>query len=577
MATIISDPTTLISGGDSGTAFAAPLSLDTTAKTITITPGSGVLPLAADGVTGQALYSALKILWKNNSTYIKFPFPMEAITPEQFEFINGWAPANDVTRKSLRTCGWVERNTSNAIVKMFAGVVSLGSLGSTDQPYYQQVSSTTAPVNFSFLGPVNEAVQILDDPNGDGSYVDGYDRRTYMKLFAREYQKTYAAAQLSDIGVTSMTYIVYRFPLANASDSIKVTAAGTGGDYDKVLITWYRDAANSNALYNVRGDMAASTAYVKSDVVKDTGNSRWYKCILGYTSAGSPIQPSSDASHWSAYEGEKSFDGGTTYYPYTIVIDADNTVAASASGVNTTGKIYERIQYQLRQATDIDDGGSGSITGKTADSLLRFVGDTLVTSSGVFIESINSNDVNSIEFYDSTGTKRTYPYTAAGTLSFNANLVADVSAIYRVYYTQLQNATRKFGAANAVLVKDNSNADLSGTVSGSATKGWTFAYDGNSQTETQWQASTTYVAGDEYKNGSTWYRVTTGYTSGGTFGATDTTNSSALNGTSDGPSATIVAIGLSTGQYVSTTAKLLRATGQNIGLVSSLERNYVNA
>ena len=101
MALIITDPTTLITGGDSGTAFAAPLSLDTSAKTITITPGSGVLPAAADGVTGQALYSALKLLWKNNSTYIRFPFPMEAITPEQFEFINGWAPANDVTRKAL--------------------------------------------------------------------------------------------------------------------------------------------------------------------------------------------------------------------------------------------------------------------------------------------------------------------------------------------------------------------------------------------------------------------------------------------------------------------------------------------
>lgn len=102
---IITDPTTLISGGDSGTAFATPLSLSTGAKTFTITPGSGVLPDAADGVTGQALYSAFKLLWKNNSTYIKFPFPMEAITPEQFEFINGWAPADATTRKALRTCG----------------------------------------------------------------------------------------------------------------------------------------------------------------------------------------------------------------------------------------------------------------------------------------------------------------------------------------------------------------------------------------------------------------------------------------------------------------------------------------
>lgn len=649
MATIIVDPTTLITGGDAGTAFAAPISIDTTARTITITPGSGILPAAADGVTGQALYSALKLLWKNNATYIKFPFPMEAITPEQFEFINGWNLANNVTRKALRTCGFVERNAAGAIIRTYAGVVSLGSLGATDQPYYQQVSTTGAPVNFSFQGPVNEPVAVsivaaipaanvssaadtftlLNNGlvNGDyvqytqggtaltgftnnsyyyvvnaveatgvfqlsatlngspilftetptGTYTFTKNSATYMKLFAREYQKTYSAAQLSDIGVTTMTYIVYRFPLANADDSIKVTASGTGGDYNKVVISYLRDTTfNGGAFYNIRGSYnTGAIAYALSDVVMATNN-RWYQCKLAYTS--NATQPSANATNWQAFEGERSLDGGLTYYPYTVIIDGDNTVGPTASGVNTTGKLYERIQYQLRQNVDIDDGtyGSGTIIGKTADSLLRFVGDTLVTSTGVFIESVNAGNKNSINFYDGIATLRTYPYTAAGEFNFNTNLVSDASAIYRMYYTQLQGTGKKFGAANAVLVKDDAGIDLSSTVSAQSTVSWGFAYDGNTQAETQWQATTTYVAGDEYKNGTTWYRVNTGYTSGGTFGATDTTNSTALNGTSDGPSATVVAIGLASGQYVSTTTKLLRATGQKVGLVASLERNYTN-
>jgi len=649
MATIITDPTTLISGGDAGTAFASPLSLDTTARTITITPGSGILAAAADGVTGQALYSALKLLWKNNSTYIKFPFPMEAITPEEFEFINGWQLANNVSRKALRTCGFVERDSTNAIVRTYAGIVSLGSLGATDQPYYQQFSATGAPVNFSFQGPVNEPVSVkvtaaipaanvsaasdnftlLNNGliNGDyvkytqggtaltgftnnnyyyvvnaveatgvfqlsltlggspilftesptGTYTFVKDSTAYMKLFAREYQKTYSAAQLSDIGVTTMTYIVYRFPLANADDSIKVTAVGTGGTYDQVVISYLKDTVyNSGAQYLLRGAYnASSVAYALSDVVMATNN-RWYQCKLAYTS--SATQPSADTTHWAAFEGERSLDGGLTYYPYTIIIDGDNTVASTASGVNTTTKLYERIQYQLRQNADIEDGtySSGATIGKTANALLSFVGDTLVTSTGVFIESVNSNNKNSINFYDATPTLRTYPYTAAGEFNFNSNLVSDASAIYRMYFTQLQNATKKFGASGAVLVKDDSGADIASTVSGQATVSWGFAYDGNTQTETQWQATTAYLVGDEYKNGTQWYRVATGYTSGGTFGATDTTNSTALNGTSDGPSATVVAIGLNTGQYVSTTTKLLRATGQKIGLVASLERNYTN-
>ena len=531
---IITDPTTLISGGDSGTAFATPLSLSTGAKTFTITPGSGVLPDAADGVTGQALYSAFKLLWKNNSTYIKFPFPMEAITPEQFEFINGWAPADATTRKALRTCGWVERNTGGAILKMFAGIVSLGSLGATDQPYYQQVSTTTAPVDFTFLGPVNEAVQILDDPNGDGNYVDGFDRRAYMKLFAREYQKTYSASQLSDIGVTSMTYIVYRFPLANADDSLKVTHidgdVSTISPYTEIDITWMRDSSNSDVVYNILGDWVTATSYALSDVVKGTDN-RWYKCILAHTSAAltAPITGANYATNWAAYEGERQL--GSTYYPFSIIIDADSSVGPAVSGAARTTEIYERIQYQLRQNSDIDDGGSGSVTGKTADSLLRFVGDTLVTSNGVFIESLNSNDINSVEFYDSLGVKRTFPFVAAGTLVFNPNLVNDASAIYRMYFTTLPGASNDFGESGAVLVQDSLAADISGNVGGLSSKSWSFAYDSNIQ--------------------------------GGRTAGTDA-------------AVTVIAIGLTTGQYVSTTATITRTTGQNISLVSSLERNYAN-
>ena len=38
-----------------------------------------------------------------------------------------------------------------------------------------------------------------------------------------------------------------------------------------------------------------------------------------------------------------------------------------------------------------------------------------------------------------------------------------------------------------------------------------------------------------------------------------------------------MAIGLNTAQYVSATATIGRATGQNISLVAPLERNYNNA
>ena len=56
--------------------------VDTTAKTIEIkTTGAVSNAGSTGGVSGQALYSWLKEQWKSSSTFIKFPFPMEAITP----------------------------------------------------------------------------------------------------------------------------------------------------------------------------------------------------------------------------------------------------------------------------------------------------------------------------------------------------------------------------------------------------------------------------------------------------------------------------------------------------------------
>ena len=459
---IITDPTTLISGGDTGTTFAAPLSLDTSLKTITVTPGSGILPVASDGVTGQALYSALKLLWKNNNTYIKLPFPMESITPEQFEFINGWSLSNDTTRKSLRTCGWAERNASGAITRMYAGIISLGSLGATDQPYYQQSSSTDSSVSFSFTGAVNEAVQILSDPNGDGAYTDGFDRRNYLKLFAREQQKTYAASSLTDIGVSTMTYIVYRFPLAN-SDDLKVIGN------DSYIV------ANPSIYSNI-----AVTFY------------------------GVPV----------------TRNIGGIDYSYNIVIDGNN---------KTAEQIYTKIQYLLRQTTDIDSG-TGIKKGNVTDSLLRFVGDSLITGIGVYIDNFNSNDTNRITFTDTTATGRTFPFVAAGNILFNANLVNDVSAVYRMYFAT--NPSGDFGTTNAILVQNVLGQDIAGTVNGQSSISFTFGYDSNTQ--------------------------------GGRTASTDAT-------------VTVVAIGLNTGAYVSANATITRNTGQNISLVAALERNYANA
>lgn len=200
------------------------------------------------------------------------------------------------------------------------------------------------------------------------------------------------------------------------------------------------------------------------------------------------------------------------------------------SGYNSDKQvIYEKVQYLLRQNSDIDIG-TGLVTGKLTDSLLTFIGDTLRTSKGVFIDNIQSDDINSIEFTDISGVVRTYPFTAAGTINFNDNLKNDSSSKYWMYFTT--NPGGNFGTDNAILVQDKDNINISGAIGAQNSVSFTFNYDSNNQ--------------------------------GGRTPGTDAP-------------ITIAAIGLSGAQYVNTTSNISKSTNNSITLTSSYERNYANS
>ncbi len=539
----ITDPDSLsyTKGTNISTLFSASttdeLLIDYTNKKIAL---KAVGAMTQDGVTIKCVYSKLKEIWRTDTDLVKFPFPMGPITDEQFELVNGWnwdktetsGTGSATTVELLRTGGWSVVNTSNAVTEMWAGIITLGSfVANTDQAYFQQAAGGTA-TNFKLTNNVNQAVQIFRDDDGDGVTAEGsdFDYRSYFKIFLREYAKTYAQSANTEIGASSMTYQAYRFPLSNSVD-LKIThddtAVSTTTPYTEVNITYLRHT--DDTLYNVRGTYnTASVSYAVADVVQDTGNNRWYKCIVAYTS--NATQPSANATNWAVYEGERQI--GTNWYPFTIIIDADTDVAASASGDAVRAQVYEKIQYLLRQNTDIDNDASASVIGKTADLLLRFVGDTLVTANGVYIDSYNSNDINDIEFYDSLANKRTFPYVATITLNFGDNLKNDASAKYWLFYTTLTGANNDFGEISAQLVKNASAADVTGNVSAQSNVTWTFDYDNE------------------------------------TAGGARTANTPAA--------VTAVAIGLQTGQYVKATGTINRSKANSITLTAPLERNYSN-
>lgn len=680
-----------------------------------------------DGVTMQCLYSYAKEQWRNDTTnvasdnLIRYPFPIEAITSEQFEIGGGsahadWELFNDYTRKKIRTGGFASKNTASSTRNEWTGVVTLGSIDSDTQIYYQQTDATTAPTNFTFLGPVNEPITTYDG-------VTNY--KTYLKLFARKKGKTYAQATIGDIGVTSISTIVNRFPLAHsadtaisvsdaqilgaapfrnqtaitsgltltnaalanvdtstgtltstgstfrtskvvAGDTIKITSGAFSGKYFTILsvdsetqltlntleegpfttlssityevYTTIRSATKAlgvasdktdGALANVTGTTGTLTSagsnfttdgVIAGDIVIITEAASAYRGLYKVISRDSATQLTLDttdkqfgsvsnidfrivqAGMYLQYKhdtvslgttGNLTFNSGTRKITrasgswvtdgvsvgdiititgsvsnnksFTVASFADTntsivcvatdtvttegSVAATSSvytpfkrtiggvvygfnwkvtGNNTTlANIYQFIQHQLRQTTDIDWGAS-THRGDVTDLLMSYAAPT-GTSLDLFVDNLVSTDINSITYKDATGTNRTNPYVAAGTISFNANLVADASAKYWLFYTT--NPTGNYGTSTAVLVKDSLGADITGNISAQSSISFTYDYDNN--------------------------------TDGGRTASTDA-------------NVTLVAIGLNTAQFVIATGTIAKSTANSLSVTSSLERNYSN-
>lgn len=472
---LITDPDQLNDGTtDNGS---TEVFINTTTKTIKLnTTGN----LSTDGVTLKALYSFLKEEWKGD-TFTKnlpaFPFPMIPITDESFEFVDGWDLAADASRYLIRTAGWTVRTTAGLVTQKWAGVIGLGFIESNDQIYFYQGAGT--PTNFQLTGQVNQAVKILDDPNGDGNFVDGFDRTTSLSLFVREQGQLFGKASLTDIGVTTMDSIAYRFPISTGTD-LKIN---------------------------------------KTDVqIKTSGT-------------GYPADVSTFAGMTITYHATPQSKTGLTGGPYNFGITIDGNG-------RPLQEVYNFVQYALRQDSDINAATPPVVTGKIADPLLRYVGDTLYTiaatnpeggGTGVFIANFDSNDQNSVYFVDNLGLERAYPYVATLTIGFGENLVSDGGAKYWVYYTTTPGGD-DWGESTAILVKDAATADMTGNIVGaSVTKSYDF--DGNSQ--------------------------------GGRVAPAV-------------PAITAVAIGLTKGQYVRATGTIARSKSNSVALVAPLERNYSN-
>ena len=391
--------------------------IDEGAKTIQLVAAGNLV--FKDGVTLQAVYSKLVDLWAT-STYQDSPFPMYAIDALSGQFQIGTDGA------TYSGWNWADTNTRNALRD--GGWAEYNAAGVKTAEYVGAVGlgsitpATTCQPYYHLAAtdaPIN--FPFTDQFNVGVKVYDNVslDKRTYFKAFIREYGKKFKSSVLADTGSTGTGPFKQNFLVANEDDLKLTTLLGT----DQAAA----DTAMASGVY-----AGITVAYYSTNQSRTiAGVARDFKIII---------------------EG----NGGTLE------------------------QIYAKVQYLLRQNSDINTGGTaGTKNGKIQDELLRFVGDTLVTSQSVYIDDVLSADSNRVQFYDDTNTLRENLYEAAGTMTFNAPLVGAGSS-YRLMFKDPPGAVNDFGESGAITVNNAAGTPITGTI-GSGSINFTYDYDGNVQ------------------------------------------------------------------------------------------------
>jgi hypothetical protein len=280
--------------------------------------------------------------------------------------------------------------------------------------------------------------------------------------------KTYAQAVLADGGETAISSKVIKLPLANATDlDISIIDANiTNSPHSEVRLRYLSSTYNREVDSTTKRDFGVVVdvgTYSQSNGAAAT-TSRWDSASLnlGVGEALADYTGGTLIVHEGTNQGSYTISGtpvdnaGTlevtlTGTPLTVTGSNESFTLERATPLTATkNEIYEKIQYQLRQATDIDETGS-TVIGLMTGGLAQFVGPDITFGlgstnpngggTGVIVEGFDANDTNNMFFVDNTGTTRNFPFVAAGTLNFNTNLTGDTDPEYWLYFQFTERVT----------------------------------------------------------------------------------------------------------------------------------------
>ena len=462
---------------------------------VAVTAGTGTITAAATVVsvdsattftlseTPSVALSGATVQFTNH--LIEYPFPLVAITPEQFEWSFDWTPSNALSRQLLRTAGWREITTAGLVTAEYVGVISLGNIDGTptgggDKVYYAYRAAAKKTNGFTFSATqITGAAGDFDSfGNGDVVNISGSTGNdgNYTITTAATGSLTFPGATFGTTGLDSATVTIRKinyeseadFTYAGAVNEAIQTFDGTTDNRTNELAIFIRedgktfDKSDTPAIGIATGDVINYQVF-RFPLAESTDNK--------YTVNDAAIELADGAGEFydiAAGNGpEINFlaadVGSNTLYttdlllgPFNFGVTIDAT-AGDGNGTNSTGaltteQLYSWVKYRLRRPTSdgtVDDEGADSVVqiGKTSDELLEFVGDTLQTKrvenadntvvlDGVAIINFADGDIGNLRFRSTANdTLQRFPSISSGQIQFNDNLKDDAAGTFTMYFT----------------------------------------------------------------------------------------------------------------------------------------------
>jgi hypothetical protein len=142
------------------------------------------------------------------------------------------------------------------------------------------------------------------------------------------------------------------------------------------------DFSVTSEIGTVKGNWAASTAYVLRDIVKDTNNNNIYICITAHTSSGAvPISTNTDAAKWSLLVDAASATTSAAAAATSATAAATSATTATAKSVLTAADVVSTNADVVLTNADVvlAEAAKASAEGATGALAFKFTFDSSTT------------------------------------------------------------------------------------------------------------------------------------------------------------------------------------------------------